>query len=311
MGVKLIFPPLLQGLAILALAPLLVGWTNWWKARFTGRRRPVAYLLQPYRDLFKLMRVPATRSRTTSWVFSWTPWVVFLSYGTLLFSLQVFSKPLLQADLIFTLYLLGLARFMLSLAGLDSASSFGGLGGSREMFFHFLTEISLFSIIAGVFVLSGSASVILWDLHPPAEKILPTSLSLFSLFIAFFPVLLLETRRIPVDNPETHLELTMAGKAVELEFSGRDLALIEWGEMNKLIFMLILWIQLFIQILTQFAETSKMLPVTTLLLLPAGVFLSWWETRMPKIRLGQVPVMAQISLLFSLFAIVVWLFAGA
>jgi formate hydrogenlyase subunit 4 len=295
--------PYLQGLAILAVAPILVGWINWCKACFTGRRRPVAYLLQPYRDLFKLLRVPATRSKPTSWVFSWTPWVVFLSYGTLLFTLPVIFPALLRADLILTLYLLGLARFTLSLAGLDSASSFGGLGSSREMFFHFLTETSLFSVIAGVFVLSGSAFVS-QSLPLLDDKNLIVSISAIALFVAFFPVLLLETRRIPVDNPETHLELTMAGKAVELEFSGRDLALIEWGEMNKLVFMLALWMQLLI-LLPIWNAPLMIMPLFWLL---SGAGLALWESKMPKMRLGQIPVVAQISLLFSLFAIVIRLF---
>lgn len=311
MDVKLFFS-FLQGAAILAFVPLLVGWINWWKARLTGRRRPAAYLLQPYRDLFKLMGVPATRSQTTSWVFAWAPWVVFLSYSALLFSLQVFYEPLLRADLILTLYLLGLARFMLSLAGLDNASSFGGLGSSREMFFHFLTEMGFFSVIAGVFVLSGSAFVA--PASPPAtDDVLLSSISLAALFIAFFPVLLLETRRIPVDNPETHLELTMAGKAVELEFSGRDLALIEWGEMNKLVFMLGLWVQLSTRILRQLwalYEPARMSLVTIPLFLLVGIFLAFWEARRPKMRLGQVPGTALISLLSSLFAIAIWLFRG-
>lgn len=296
----------LQGLVMLAVAPLLVGWINWWKARFTGRHRSIIYLLQPYRDLGKLFRVPATRSQTTSWVFYWTPWVIFLSYGTLLFTLSVFSTALLQADLILVLYLLGLARFMLSLAGLDSASSFGGMGSSREMFFHFLTEISLFGVIAGIFFWSGGASLSQGLIVLDGNQKLAFSISAVSLFIAFFPALLLETRRIPVDNLETHLELTMAGKAVELEFSGRDLALVEWGEMNKLLFMLALWMQL----LSLLLLPNMVLTIMPLFWLLSGVGLALWESKIPKIRLGQVPSVAQISLLFSLFAIVIRLFSG-
>ncbi len=304
MNMQTIFP-YLQGLAILAFAPILIGWTNWWKANFTGRRRSVVYLIQPYRDLFKLFRVPATRSRTTSWVFYWAPWVVFLSYGTLLFTLPVFFAPLLRADLILTLYLLGLARFTLSLAGLDSASSFGGLGSSREMFFHFLTEISLFGVIAGVFILSGSA-VLPYNFESQENGNLAFIISTLLLFAAFFPVLILETRRIPVDNPETHLELTMAGKAVELEFSGRDMALIEWGEMSKLLFMIALWMQLLVSLLIP----NMTLAIMPLLWLVSGVGLALWESKIPKMRLGQVPTVAQISLLFSLFAIIVQFFNG-
>jgi len=303
MNMQTIFP-YLQGLVLLAFSPILVGWINWWKSYFTGRRRPAAYFLQPYRDLVKLFRVPSTRSRTTSWVFYWTPWVIFLCYGSLLFTLSVFSMPLLQADLILVLYLLGLARFMLSLAGLDSASPFGGLGSSREMFFHFLTEISLFAVIAGIFILSGSA-VLPYGFEPQEKEKLAFVISAVFLFTAFFPALLLETRRIPVDNPETHLELTMAGKAVELEFSGRDLALIEWGEMNKLLFMIALWIQLLV-FLPIPNIPLMMMPLCWLL---SGIGLAQWESKTPKMRLGQIPIVAQISLLFSMFAIIIWLFS--
>lgn len=308
MNVQNIFPAL-QGLAILVFAPILIGWINWWKAFFTGRRRSIVYILQLYRDLGKLLQVPATRSRTTSWVFYWTPWVVFLSYGMLLFTLSVLFSPLLPADLILILYLLGLARFTLSLAGLDTASSFGGLGSSREMFFHFLTEISLFGIIAAISIWFGGAFFQQGLIVLKENEKLAFGISAVLLIVAFFPALLLETRRIPVDNPDTHLELTMAGKAVELEFSGRDLALIEWGEMSKIMFMIALWVQL------GFAFTSLLLPNISFVMVPlcwllVGVGLAFWESVIPKIRLGHVHIVAQISLLFSLFAIAIRLFSG-
>jgi formate hydrogenlyase subunit 4 len=291
----------IQGILILFGVPFLAGWLNWWKARFTGRRRPWTYLFQPYRDLFKLLRVPATRSRTTSLIFAWTPWIVFLCYGTLLFTLQIFQEPLLRADLILILYLLGLARFTLSLAGLDNASSFGGLGSSREMFFHFLTEVSFFGVIAGIFLWQDSAFLVsVWEWKGNVWMRFGAAIGLI---LAFFPVLLLEARRIPVDNPETHLELTMAGKAVELEFSGRDLALVEWGETSKLAFMLALWVQLLIP--------RHLITFSPLLWLSVAVLLVCWETLMPKMRLGRVPQVAGISLLLSLFAIAMRLFQGA
>jgi len=293
---------IVQGVLIFVAAPFLVGWLNWWKGRLTGRHRPWTYLLQPYRDLFKLLRVPATRSRTTSWVFAWAPWIVFLCYGILLFTIQVGAEPLLRADWILILYLLGLARFTLSLAGLDSASSFGGLGSSREMFFHFLTEVSLFGVIAGIVLWSDSvfpSAAWDWELNTDVLSLMAAIL----LTIALSPVLLLEARRIPVDNPETHLELTMAGKAVELEFSGRDLALIEWGEINKLTFMLALWGQLLIP--------RHLITFSPLLWLSVAALLALWETRTPKMRLGRVPQVAGISLLLSLFAIAMRLFQGA
>ncbi len=293
----------IQGILILFGAPFLAGWLNWCKAYFTDRQRPWTYLFQPYRDLFKLLRVPAMRSRATSWVFAWAPWIAFLGYGVILFTIPVFKAPLLRADLILILYLLGLTRFTLSLAGLDNASSFGGLGSSREMFFHFLTEVSFFGVIAGIFLWSNSVfPSAIWNWESKKEFLMPLMAAIM-LTIALFPVLLLEARRIPVDNPATHLELTMAGKAVELEFSGRDLAFIEWGESSKLAFMLALLVQVWIP--------SSLTSFSPLLWLAEALLLALWESRMPKMRLGQVPLVAGISLLLSLFAIMMRLFEGA
>lgn len=288
-----------QGMLLLLAAPALLGWINWWKARLVNRQRPLTYLLQPYRDLKKLLRLPATYAQPTSWVFRMAPVIVFAAYSSLLFTIPLLTKPLLTTDLIVVLYLLGLARFALSLAGLDSASSFGGLGSNREMFFHFLTEICFFAIIAALSLWS-EANI----RQTPARQIF-YYVSLLALTIAFFPVLWLEARRLPVDNPETHLELTMAGKAVGLEFSGRDIALIEWAETNKLFFLLALWSQIPISLLSQTRalQGPLFLLIRVSWWLLVGTGLAFWERRTPKMRLGQVPSVAQTSLLLSLFAI--------
>lgn len=294
-----------QGLLLLLAAPALLGWLDWCKAYLTGRRRPLAYLLQPYRDLRKLLRVPPTHSLAVSSIFRLTPGIVFVVYGCLLFILPVFTAPLLQADLVLILYLLGLARFTFSLAGLDSASAFGGLGSSREMFFHFLTEISLFALIAAMSLWSDGSVVGQAQAQPMS---LFRFVALLVLVSAFFPVLLLEARRLPVDNPDTHLELTMAGKAVELEFSGRDLALIGWAESSKLFFLLVLWAQLWSALV---GNAPGWLLLVRTLGLPAGaVLLALWEWRTPKLRLGQVSSIAQGSLFLSLFAILLRLIPG-
>jgi len=293
---------LVQGLLLLVGAPAFLGWLNWWKARLTRRRRPLTCVVQPYRDLIKLLRLPATYAKPTSWVFRLTPVIVFAAYGSLLFTLPFFTRPLLAADLVLILYLLGLARFTLSLAGLDSASSFGGLGSNREMFFHFLTEISFFAVILALWLWSNVGAA-----APTQSNALLRIVALLAVILAFFPVILLEARRLPVDNLETHLELTMAGKAVGLEFSGRDLALVEWAETNKLFFMVALWSQL---PLTLFEQAPRSVFLSLLLWLLAGAFLAWWEQRTPKLRLGRVPSVAQMSLLLSLFAILVRLIPG-
>ena len=292
-----------QGILLLVAAPAILGWLNWWKARLNGRRRALGYLLQPYRNLFKLLRVPPTHSQATSWVFRWTPYIVFTAYGSLLFTLPIFATPLLDADLVLILYLLGLARFTLSLSGLDSASAFGGLGSNREMFFHFLTEISFFVLIVAFLLWSGNATGLTTMQIGSLFRIAPP----LTLTLAFFPALLLETRRLPLDNPGTHLELTMAGKAIELEFSGRDLALIEWAEMSKLLFMLSLLPNLLLSLLGHEEWLFVTVPMLWLL---TGPLLAFWEWQRPKLRLGQIPSAAQTSLLFSLFAILLRLIPG-
>lgn len=296
---------LIQGILLLIAVPILLGWLNWWKARLTGRRRPLLFIVQPYRDLFKLLKVPPTYTAATSWVFRWSPCVLFVAYGSLLFTLPVFTTPFLKADLILILYLLGLARFTFSLAGLDGASAFGGLGSNREMFFHFLTEVSFFTLIVAFLLWSGAS--VADDTQTQLRPLLKILASL-ALLLAFFPVILLEARRLPVDNPDTHLELTMAGKAIGLEYSGRDLALVEWAETSKLAFLLALWPRMLFALLDM--DTTASLIGRVALWLLAGVALALWEWRTPKMRLGQVSQIAQTSLLLSLFAILLRLTPG-
>ena len=296
------FFSLLQGILLLAFTPLFSGWLRWWKARLTGRRRPLTWVVQPYRDWLKLLRLPATHPQTASWVFRVTPFVVFIVYGCLLFTIPLWTVSLLPADLLLIMYLLGLGRFVLGLAGMDSASSFGHLGSSREMFFHFLTEISLFPLITAFWI---------WTSTAPDRSQAVFWLATAAILFAFFPVLLLEACRLPVDNPETHLELTMAGKAVELEFSGRDLALVEWGEASKSLFLVALWSQWLFHlwgILVTPGWLGFLLFFAFWWLMASG--LAIWEWRSVKMRLGQVHSEALTSLVLSLSAILLRLIPG-
>ena len=142
--------PILQGVFLLLAAPALAGWIIWFKARMQGRRRSWTYIFQPYLNLMMLFRTPAVRPLTASWVFRATPWILFASYAWLMFIIPVFTKPLLAIDFIVVIYALGLGRFAISLAGWDAGNAFGGLGGSREMFLHFLTEIGLILFFAAL-----------------------------------------------------------------------------------------------------------------------------------------------------------------
>jgi len=229
---------------LLALAPLVTGVIRTLKARLQTRRGPG--ILQPYRDLGKLFRKGMVVPETTSWIFAATPWVVFFS--TVLAGLMI---PMVAADaplglfggVLAVIYLLGLGRFFLALSGMDSGSSFGGLGSSREMTISALAEpammLAIFTVAigagsTGLTEIAGAAIGQHWRFLAPAQT-----------FAALALVLIAETGRIPVDNPATHLELTMIHEAMILEYSGPYLALLEWAASIKQLVLMTLLINCF------------------------------------------------------------------
>ena len=227
-----------QMLLILLLAPLLTGWVRVIKARLLRRRGPS--LLQPYRDLLKLLRKDVVLAESASWLFRVAPYLIFAAIWVAAALVPTFASGLLfnwTADLIAIVALLGTARFFLALAGLDVGTSFGGIGASREMMIASLAEPAMLmmvftlSLLAGTTQLSTVAHFML-----TAEVGLRVSLALA--LLALMMVAIAENARIPVDNPATHLELTMVHEAMVLEYSGRHLALIELAAALKLLLYL-------------------------------------------------------------------------
>jgi formate hydrogenlyase subunit 4 len=231
---------------LLMLAPLVTGAIRTMKARLQMRRGPG--LLQPYCELHKLLRKDMVIPQTASWLFSATPYVVFLA--TLLAGLMA---PMVAADtpvglfggVLAVVYLLGVGRFFVALAGLDAGSPFGGLGSSREMTIAALAEPTLMLAVFTVAIGAGSTSLAeiaraaisqQWRFLAPSQALA---------FAALFLVLIAETGRIPVDNPATHLELTMIHEAMILEYSGPYLALIEWAASIKQLVLMTLMINVF------------------------------------------------------------------
>jgi formate hydrogenlyase subunit 4 len=235
-----------QLVLLLALAPLVSGFIKTMKARMQMRRGPG--VLQPYRDIHKLLRKGMVIPDTASWLFSATPYVVFLT--TLLAGLMV---PMVAADtplglfggVIAVVYLLGLGRFFLALGGLDTGSSFGGLGSSREMTFAALAEPTLVLAVFTVAIGAGSTSLSEMARAAIGQQWRFLAPSQILAFAALLLVLIAETGRIPVDNPATHLELTMIHEAMILEYSGPYLALIEWGASVKQLLLMTLLINVF------------------------------------------------------------------
>jgi formate hydrogenlyase subunit 4 len=313
MSVENLAAALAQGITLILVAPLFTGLLRYLQAVFQGRRRPLGTVWQPYRDLIKLLQIPAMRAPTTSWVFAWAPIAVFVAYGLLAFVVPIFStQTLLTVDLIFVVYLFGLARFVLSLAGLDSGAPFGALGSSREMFLHFMTEVGLVLVLAGLALLNGT--IALGDLFLQQRPLGPERLPELMLLAASFLILILfEAERIPIDNPATHLELTMSHKAVMLEYAGVDLALVEWAEMIKLAALLSLFIALFmpnLMILDPLLDrqVNHAWPMGLGYLLKIAFWigvLALWEAGQPKLRLRQVRQRSLLAMVFSLTAIAI------
>jgi formate hydrogenlyase subunit 4 len=226
---------LLQFALLVALAPLLTGLVRKLKARLNARIGPS--LLQPYRDLLRLLRKEVVLAPNASWLFRTIPYVVFAAIWLAAAIVPTFATGLAlsrTADLIALVALLASARFALALAGMDVGTSFGGIGASREMMIASLAEPAMLMVTFTVALLVRSTS-----LPHIADYLLTHNvgirISLLLGLVSLLIVALAENARIPVDNPATHLELTMVHEAMVLEYSGRHLALIEAASMVKLL----------------------------------------------------------------------------
>ena len=228
------FLELLQVLALAAVAPLFAGWVKMLKCWSQGRTTPG--LLLPVRDLRKLFAKDVLLAENASWIFRFTPYLVFgtaLLAGGIIPILSVDLPLARTADVIVFVALFAIARFFTALAGMDIGTAFGGMGASREMTIASLAEPAM---LMAIFTISlGSASTSLAQIVSSIQsgQLLLRPSFAFAI-LAFVLIALAETGRIPVDNPATHLELTMIHEALILEYSGRHLALIEWAGMLKL-----------------------------------------------------------------------------
>ncbi len=226
---------IVQMLLVLLLAPLLTGFVRKVKAHLLRRQGPP--LIQPYRDLVRLLRKEVVLAENASWLFRVIPYLIFAATWVAASLVPTFRTGLLfswSADLIAIIALLGSARFFLALAGLDVGTSFGGIGSSREVMIASLAEPATIMIVFTVALIAGStqlSSMAAFLLSSEVGLRVSLGLALLALII----VAIAENARIPVDNPATHLELTMVHEAMVLEYSGRHLALIELSASLKLL----------------------------------------------------------------------------
>jgi formate hydrogenlyase subunit 4 len=300
---------LLQAVGLLAAAPLLRAVIKKMKARLQNRQGPP--LLQGYYDLAKLFRKELVRSETASWVYVAGPRVYFAAAvaATTLVPVLVAAAPLEGAGGILLLVgTLALGRFALATASLDTGSPFGGMGASRDMTIAALAEPALMLGLFTAALAAGSMNlgVLVRGLLQQGPSLHPSDLLAVA---GLFVILIAETGRIPVDNPATHLELTMIHEANVLEYAGPDLALVEWASALKELLYMTLLVDLFLPIgmATSF-ETGVLLIaalawVTKIFLLALAVTLT--ESTNAKLRLFRVPELVAISLGLAFLALAI------
>ncbi|MHC1711266.1 MAG: respiratory chain complex I subunit 1 family protein [Solidesulfovibrio sp.] len=291
----------IQTVLVIALAPLIQGIVKNTKARLQSRRGPGYF--QPYFDFCKFLRKDSVVSPTVSWVFHLAPYVYFgTSVVAALLVPTILNTGATFNNLFILVYLFALGRFFLAAAALDAGSAFGGMGGSREMFIGVLVEpilmLSLFTVAlgAGTTSLSGMAT---WA----AGGGLTFSGLLAAL--SFLIVLVAETGRIPVDNPDTHLELTMIHEAMVLEYSGRSVGLIFWASTIKQLVFILLFVNLFLPWSLPFMDGGSMVGVSLALkVLLTALLLACIESSTNKIRLFRVPGLMAAGGVLALLAVV-------
>ncbi len=296
-----------QALLALILAPGLVGLIRWLKARLQSRRGAPPW--QPYFELRKLLGKETVVSTNASWLFRFTPYLVFASTAAVTLLVPLVAAPLpfdAAGDLLVVVYLLLLGTFFLALAGLDPGTTFGGMGASREMTIAAIAEPTLALAIFSLALGAGSTNlgrIVTQTLAHPGAVINPGHLLAFA---ALFIVTLAETGRLPVDNPSTHLELTMIHEAMVLEYSGRYLALIEWAASLKLLIFLSLLANLFAPwgLATALSPAALGLAAAAWVakLAALSIAIALIETRVAKLRLFRVPELLGASFVLALLA---------
>ena len=303
-------------LLVLLLSPLLTGLVRKVKARLLRRQGPP--LLQPYRDLLRLMRKDVVLAENASWLFRAIPYIVFAGTWVAASLVPTFASGLLfswTADLIALVALLGSARFFLALAGLDVGTSFGGIGSSREVMIASLAEPAMLMIVFTLALVAGSTQLSAIAAHMVSGEVgLRVSLGLA--LLGLIMVAIAENGRIPIDNPATHLELTMVHEAMVLEYSGRHLALIDLSSELKLV----LYISVIGCLFTPWGiapphgsapEIAIGIGSYIAKLILGGFLLAVFETSIAKMRVFRVPAFLGAALMLGLLGTLLLFVSGS
>ncbi|MBI3709141.1 MAG: NADH-quinone oxidoreductase subunit H [Proteobacteria bacterium] len=294
-----------QMLVVLLLAPLLTGFVRKIKARLLRRQGPP--LIQPYRDLIWLLHKEVVLAENASWLFRVAPYLIFATTWVAAALVPTFGTGLMfswTADLIAITALLASARFFLALAGMDVGTSFGGIGSSREMMIASLAEPAMMMIVFTLALMAGSTQLSTISgvmLSPEIGLRISLGLALLALII----VAIAENARIPVDNPATHLELTMVHEAMVLEYSGRHLAVLELAASLKLLLYVSLIICIFVPwglVPTGAGHAGYVIGAAAYAakLAAGGLLLALFETAIAKMRVFRVPNFLGAALMLGL-----------
>lgn len=298
---------MIQIVAVVAAAPLLTGFVRKIKAQILRRQGPP--LLQPYWDLARLLRKEVVLAHNASWLFRAAPYLILALTWVAASLVPVFATHLPFAgagDLIVIIALLAAARFVLALAGMDIGTSFGGIGSSREAMIGAMAEPAMMMVIFTLALIAGSTQIS-HVVEVMASSQIGLRVSIGLALLALMMVALAENARIPVDNPATHLELTMVHEAMVLEYSGRHLAMIELAASLKLL----LYVSLigcifapwgFAQAQDGVAEALRAGALWTGKLLAGGFALAVFETSIAKMRVFRVPDFLGAALMLGLLA---------
>ena len=295
---------LIQLSVILVLAPLTGGIIK--KAKALSQKRKGAPVIQMYFDLWKLIGKETVVSETASWIYKATPYIVFATSatGALLVPVTTRLPSALSGDILLLIYLLALGRFFMCLSGLDTGSTFGGMGSSREVMISALIEPSILVLVFTVGLVSGTTAIdqMIFSMTNIGNPLFHPVFILC--FLAMIIIILAETSGIPVDDPATHLELTMVHEAMLLEYSGRHLALMEYGAAIKQLIFITLLVNLFLPVdqlipFTGAAAVLISLAFYVLRVIFAALLIAVVEISTVKFRFFSIPNLAALSFILS------------
>jgi len=301
----------LQFIIIILFSPLIQGVIKKLKANMQGRVGPGIF--QPYYDLIRLFRKDMVISRVSSWIFKATPYIVFISTIAAAMIVPVIStsSPFgMMGDVIALIYLFALGRFFMALAGLDAGTAFGGEGSSREMTVAVLVEPIMMLSIFTAAISAGSTNV---------ARIAETHSIFYSPYhvlalSAFMIAIIAETGRIPVDNPDTHLELTMIHEGMILEYSGRYLALMEWAHYMKQMLLFTIAVDIFFPVGISNTMEIASLAVSSaayfLKLLFMSVLIAMIESTRAKMRFFQLPSLLGAAFVLAVLSLLTYIMMG-